>query len=317
LENNFEEGPLIHPAAKTLFAATLFLSWGAAARAYHSGQAADTVVGQVDVSQIQANQAGSADANTLNTPDAVYQDSQHLFVVDTNNNRVLAYALPISTFNASAVAAIGQPDFSSVQPNQGGAASATTLNFTSGCTDGAVAGNGTDLFIGDTCNNRVLIYLNIAAKIAAGSGMPIAADNVIGQPDFAQTTANNGNLSDRSLRLPIGLSAAGTKLLIVDNANTRVMVYNTIPVAPFASADLVLGKSNFTATTAVLSQSTIAAAIDVWTDGVKVAVVEEGTGCFCGTPFRSSTERPPTAWWARRLLPTTRPTLSAATIRAA
>src|SRR3989338_1711479 len=59
------------------------------------------------------------------------------------------------------------------------------------------------------------------------SGM--AADVVVGQPDFTSSTANNGGRSARTLSSPDGVFSDGHRLFIADRNNHRVLIYNTVP----------------------------------------------------------------------------------------
>ena len=76
------------------------------------------------------------------------------------------------------------------------------------------------------------------------SGM--AADVVVGQPDFTSSTANNGGRSARTLSNPVSDSSDGSNLFITDWGNHRVLIYKSIPTTNNASADVVVGQANFT-----------------------------------------------------------------------
>src|SRR5207248_2304269 len=71
----------------------------------------------------------------------------------SNNSRVLEYTAPISTGMAANLH-FGQPNFTSNSPNQGGAPSASTLNFPY---DVAVD-SANNVYIMDTNNFRILGY---------------------------------------------------------------------------------------------------------------------------------------------------------------
>jgi hypothetical protein len=57
-------------------------------------------------------------------------------------------------------------------------------------------------------------------------------------------------LSNKSLSGPWGVAVQGTKLIVSDSGNNRVLVWNIIPTTNFAAADYVLGQSNFVTSTA-------------------------------------------------------------------
>ena len=96
--------------------------------------------------------AGAESASTLCNPVGVVVDgSGHLFVADTDYNRVLEYKTPLTTEVAAVV--IGQIDFASGDCNNGGV-SASGLCFPDAL---AVDGSG-NLFVADGNNSRVLEF---------------------------------------------------------------------------------------------------------------------------------------------------------------
>ena len=127
---------------------------------------------------------------------------------------------------------IGQPDFISTAPNRGGVPAANTL-------DGAqtVSSNGTKLLICDYNNNRVLLFNSIPQ-----SG-DVSADIVIGQPNF---TSTGSSTTQNSLDSPESAIIVNNRIIIADSGNNRILIYNSIPIANGANADIVLGQSDFT-----------------------------------------------------------------------
>jgi hypothetical protein len=99
--------------------------------------------------------------------------SDNLFVSDNMNSRVLRYG-PISTLSASSMptAVFGQPDFSSISPNQGGSMTLATLLYP----QQVFCDSYGTLWVADTNNNRVLWWINAAQR---GNGTP--ADGYFGQ----------------------------------------------------------------------------------------------------------------------------------------
>jgi len=90
-----------------------------------------------------------------------------------------------------------------------------------------------------TCGsqNRVLIWNSIPQT----NGQP--ADVVLGQPNFTSTTAGT---SQTTFDYPIGVMVSPSgKLLISDYNNNRVLIWNTIPTANAAPADVVIGQPTF------------------------------------------------------------------------
>ena len=216
-------------------------------------QIASLVFGQTD---FYKNAPNFVDDAAMAAPSAVAIDTaaspNHVWVADTGNNRVLGWHDAggfVSGTPADIV--IGQPDFMSSAPNQGGSPGASTLS--------APAGVGVDrwgnLYVGDSGNDRVMVF---AAPLAGFSGTQIiggAADAVFGQGGDFQSSAGcaSGQVSAVTLCDPegIALDAAGN-LFVADAGDNRVTVYFT----PFAggrvtqpattSANLYIGQSDAT-----------------------------------------------------------------------
>ncbi|MDD5489664.1 MAG: hypothetical protein PHP25_03240, partial [Candidatus Moranbacteria bacterium] len=114
---------------------------------------ANIAVGQGDLVSKNENQGASLGANTLYVPYHAFTDGVRLFVSDYGNNRVLIYnSLPTGN-NMSADTVIGQADFSSNLPYQGGSVGANNMYQ-----QGALYYGAGKLFIGDVNDSRILIY---------------------------------------------------------------------------------------------------------------------------------------------------------------
>ena len=77
----------------------------------------------------------------------------------------------------------------------------------------------------------------------------ISASTVIGQGSFTSGNANQGGIGANNLNGPSDAIISGTKLIVSDTGNNRILIYNTIPNSPNASADIVIGQSGFSTTT--------------------------------------------------------------------
>ena len=122
------------------------------------------------------------------------------------------------TTNMSASVEIGQPDFIHNSANQGGNVAANTLDLPE-----EVVLNGGKVITADRNNNRVLIYNSIPTL------NNVSADVVIGQQNFTSKTANQGlSVAANTLNQPNGLSSKGSRLIIADTGNNRVLIYNSI-----------------------------------------------------------------------------------------
>jgi sugar lactone lactonase YvrE len=145
---------------------------------------------------------------------------------------VMLQPLPASAAvgDASGDVILGQPnDFSSSANNP--RLDAESLNVATYSTFDA-AGN---LFVADSANNRVLIYLRPMTTDRV-------ADRVIGQPDFNSDTSNNGGVSASTFHTPMGVAidATGT-LWVADHANNRVLAFDAI-LTTDAVADRIIGQ---------------------------------------------------------------------------
>jgi hypothetical protein len=203
-----------------------------------NGASADFVLGQ---STFASYSTGSG-ANRMNYPQSVRTAaSGQLLVTDYNNNRILVWNTAPNSTGVPADLVVGQPGFGST----------TELPASSGLfypEDMFVV--GTKLIVADSGNNRILIWNNIPTA----SGIP--ADIVLGQNVLANIAANDDNQdgvadtvpSNRTLNYPSGIWSDGTRLIVCDSLNNRVLIWNTFPVDNFARADLVLGQKDFVLT---------------------------------------------------------------------
>ena len=75
------------------------------------------------------------------------------------------------------------------------------------------------------------------------------ASVVIGQADFSHGSANQGGAAGaNTLFDPMGKPAVYNGILYVSDSNNRVLGFNTVPTSNDASADFVLGQSDFSTT---------------------------------------------------------------------
>ncbi len=156
---------------------------------------------------------------------------------------------------------LGQPDYTSWSENNGGLSAKTmkTPFSTFIC--------GTKLFVVDKNNNRVLIYNTIPSSDFA------AADVVIGQPDMTSNSENQGgSVGANTLNQPTSVFCDGTKLFIADYYNGRVLIFNSIPTANNASADVVIGQPDMTSSESGISASRFNSPFNVFSDGSKLYI---------------------------------------------
>ncbi len=186
-----------------------------------NGAAADFVMGQPDFT----THTSGVTASTFNVPNDCVVAGGRLFAVDLLNQRVLIWnTLP--TGDAPADVVVGQADFVSHAP----AVSRSGLKNPIG-----VAATSTRLFVLDFGNHRALIWNAIPTQ----NGAP--ADVVVGQFDFTSSKPGIGPGSFGGAR---AIWTDGERLVIGDSFNRRVLIWNSIPRANLAPADIVVGAAN-------------------------------------------------------------------------
>jgi hypothetical protein len=214
---------------------------------------ADFVVGQPDFTTAKATRALTV--KTLRGPQGVWlDDSDGLWVADTQNNRVLYYGV-VTQNGQDAKLVLGQSNFNSDQ--QTSLALEPVVRANTMRNPVSVTTDGKRLFVADLGLSRVLIWNSIPSS----NGQ--SADVVVGQSDMTKAFSNdvetlcesNGvnaddeptypGLCNRTLSLPRFALSDGTRLYISDSGNDRVLVYNTIPTGNAAAADVVLGQQGF------------------------------------------------------------------------
>jgi hypothetical protein len=188
---------------------------------------ADYVIGQ---SSLTANSAGLS-STTLNGPESVSSNGSKLIIDDYTNNRILIYNSIPSSSGAAADVVVGQTDFTTGTTGL----SATKIN---GAESAFITSD--KLLIADSVNNRVLIFNSIPTVNGA------AASLVLGQTDF---TSNTAGTSATTLRTPTDVWSDGTKVIVSDAYNNRILIWNTFPTSNGQAADVVVGQTDFTTST--------------------------------------------------------------------
>lgn len=221
---------------------------------------ANVFIGQPDSSTALANNGGVSDKSLSCPWQVAVSASGRLFVADSNNHRILIYnSIPTTNF-ASADLVLGQPDFTSNSPNAGGAVSASSLNYSYYLNIG-----GEKLIVPDYSNSRVLIWNTLPTSNNQ------AADLVLGQANF--TTSNYGTTSS-ALSYPGGSWSDGTKLIVNDASNYRILIWNTFPTVNNQAADVVVNQANFTSSAYGVSNLLINYSDSLWSDGTKLFLAD-------------------------------------------
>jgi len=186
---------------------------------------------------------GFTDAGGLSEPGGLAFDSAgDLYVADTNNRRVVEYAVPFASGSAALDAtavwgqgAAGNNFTSSVcveGMGLGGVLSATTM-----CTPFGVALDASDnLYTSDFSNSRVLEF----------KASSFTASTVLGQPNF---TLSNGITAASSLDAPtlaIDVSVTPNRIYVADAGDSRILGWKDVnSLVNGQAADLVLGQPDF------------------------------------------------------------------------
>ena len=248
------DAPLKSPAAGSLYVCDQINSriLGYATAPTTDNIDADFVIGQADFT----SSASGLSATQLLQPGGVGSDGTRLAVADAGNDRVLLWS-SLPTGNVAATTVLGQSDFVS----SGAGTTATTMD---GPQDVQLAGGR--VFVVDTGNHRVLIWNTIPTT----NGAP--ADVVLGQTDF---TSNAFGATASSFGSNVrGLWSDGTRLVVADDSNHRVLIWNSIPTANGTPADVVLGQPDFTSRVAGLGASGLNRPTDVYSNGRQLFIAD-------------------------------------------
>lgn len=203
-----------------------------------SNQPADVVLGQRDFAGCLANRGEDAPtARTLNWCYGVTIANGRLFVADTGNRRVLVWNSIPTTSGAPADLVLGQRDFVHRDENAGQDAGPLGMRWPH-----AVAMAGGALLVSDAGSNRVMVWRR-GPEI---NGEP--CDFVIGQADSASLDHNRGAYypDGASLNMPYGIAVAGSRLIVADTANSRLLGFRLGELAVGASAACLAGQPDFT-----------------------------------------------------------------------
>lgn len=215
------------------------------------GLGADFVLGQVNFTSTSTG----ATAGLLSGPRSCCVAANALFVVDRDNHRVLIYS-PKPTSTVSASVALGQPDLTTNAIGLGTAGLNQPL-------DVFVAANR--IVVTDLNNNRVMIWNGI--PVVSGA----AAQLEVGQPDFV---TNGPGTTAAKMNAPRGVWTDGTRLVVCESGNNRVLIWNTFPTVSGQPADLVVGQPDFTTATPGAGTQKMNAPFAVTSDGFQLFVAD-------------------------------------------
>jgi hypothetical protein len=198
-----------------------------------NGSAANIVLGQPSFTVMTANNGGIS-ATTLSNPQFISVVNSKLIVGDTGNYRNLVWNSIPTTNSQAANFAIGQSNLTSqVNDTNSGSVSASTSQGSGR----AFMSNG-KLYIADSYTSRVGVWNSFPTNDGQ------AMDNVLGQQNTSQNLYYNHSKSAVSLSIQFYVTTNGTKLIVSDSINGRVLIWNTIPTSFYSQPDVVLGQTN-------------------------------------------------------------------------
>ena len=187
-----------------------------------SGEFADEVFGQDDLVSSFVN-SGGISASSLNHPTAVAIAGTHLWISDSSNARVLQWnAIPVVD-RPLANLVLGQKDSTSMDSVTDQATLRIGVN--------GLSATVSHVFVADYASNRVVIYSSIPTQ----TGVPAAI--VLGQGSF--NTSDTGK-SASGLYSPYDVWSDDVRLVVADTANSRVLIWNSIPTTNGKAADIGL-----------------------------------------------------------------------------
>jgi len=212
---------------------------------------------------------GGISASSLYTPYAAHVGADgKLYVADYNNNRILIFnTIPTSDYSSADVV-VGQPNMASNTGNNGGIGANTIYNPT-----GVTTYNG-KLITAEYSNSRVLIFNSIPTADNA------AADVVVGQPDMFHAggvTVQTTGVTASTLFMPMRLMYDGSKTVVTDYANHRILIYNGLPSTSGVPADVVVGQVDMESRTAALAANRLGwVSGGGFSDGAKLFIADSG-----------------------------------------
>ena len=210
---------------------------------------ADIVLGQPDFNTVV--QPPVLDNKSLRGPQGVWIQGSRFFVADTQNHRVMVWnSIPTKNYQ-TADYVLGEPNFTTAPSDLNYNNPATASNMLNPV---SVTSDGVRLYVTDLGHTRVMIWNSIPTQ----NGQ--AADIAVGQPDLVSNTDNNSTVlcpsngvdtnnnptypqrCGATLSFPRFALSDGTRLYVADGGNDRVLIFNKIPTASGAEADVTLGE---------------------------------------------------------------------------
>ncbi len=160
-----------------------------------------------------------------------------LLVSDFFNNRVLIWKKAPTTDQVPADIVIGQAGFGT----RNSSCSATGLSAPE-----TISVGGGKLVVADSSNSRVLIYKKIPKKNGQKPSIVLGQGNLTTCSPLNNGTGSSGPPSAANFSYPAGVWTDGKRLVVTDEDESRVPIWEKFPKKNFQKADIVLGQPDFT-----------------------------------------------------------------------
>ena len=232
------------------FAVTL-TGTGIPASALITGQAAGVIIGQLDADD---QDTVASNIVTPGPADNSISTTGRLAVADESANAVYIWnTVPTVSGTPADIVLVGN------------------TSGTSGFAPAGVAWHGANLWVSDKANNRILRYTNPTSATQNAS-------LVLGQSDYSGVSANRGgSVAANTLDTPRRLMVRGSKLIVADWGNNRVLIFNTMPTSNGANANVAVGQANLTSNSSGTSSTTLNGPYGVAvTSAGKLVVADQG-----------------------------------------
>jgi len=147
----------------------------------------------------------------------------------------------------------------------------------------AITPDGSKVLVADTGNNRVNIYNNFPFALVEPATDIVLGQDQIGGGFSCLPNREAGIVGANTLQQPTGVWTDGTRVVVADTANHRVLIWTSFPTAVSAAregepADIVLGQGNFSANLPNRGgnafDNTLRGPTHVASDGVRLAVAD-------------------------------------------
>lgn len=186
--------------------------------AWHGGiptpdQTPDLVLGQPS-GEVRDENRGELGPDSFRWPHDIAATNDVMFIADAGNHRVLGWK-PEPQTDRPADAVLGQSDFVTGSEWPYSPQTAEALRFPY-----AIDIDDDTMVVADTANNRILIWDGVPLDST------VAADRVLGQPNFASNGENRWDMvADDTFCWPYGLCLHNGRLAVTDSGNNRVTIW--------------------------------------------------------------------------------------------